>query len=276
MGGATAFRRDDASLAVFDGGQGLPVLFQHGLGGDEAQVAQTFPPADNVRRITVECRGHGASSLGTVRPFSLHMFAEDVLTAATERGFDRFVVGGISMGAALALHLAHHYPERIVGLVLVRPAWTLTAAPDNLEPIRAVAALLRSHPIDEARALFAGSEIGKRIKADAPDNFASLLGYFDRPNAVAFASVLADIAADGPGVSQAAASALAIPTLIIGNQQDAIHPISCAQTLADTIPDAGFVEVTPKAADKSRHFAEVQDAITRFLASKTIRSLVPS
>ncbi|CAN7676275.1 alpha/beta hydrolase [Rhizobium rhizogenes] len=276
MGGTATLMRGDASLSVFDGGQGLPVVFQHGLGGDEAQVAQTFPPADSVRRITVECRGHGASSLGTARPFSLQMFAEDVLAAATVRGLDRFVVGGISMGAALALHLAHHHPERVAALVLVRPAWTFTASPDNLEPIRAVAALLRSHPIDEARALFTGSEIGMRIKADAPDNFASLLGYFDRPDAVAFAEVLADIAADGPDVSQAAAAALAIPTLIIGNQQDAIHPLSRAQVLANTIPGASFVEVTPKAADKQQHFASVQDAITRFLASKTIRSLVPS
>lgn len=276
MGGTATLIRDDASLAVSDGGQGLPVLFQHGLGGDEAQVAQTFPPGGDFQRVTVECRGHGASSLGSVRPFSLRMFAEDVLAAASERGFDRFVVGGISMGAALALHLAHRHPERVAGLVLVRPAWIFAAAPDNLEPIRAVAALLRSHPIDEARALFAGSEIGRRIKTDAPDNFASLLGYFDRPDAVAFADVLADIAADGPDVSQAAAAALAIPTLIIGNQQDAIHPLSHAQVLADTIPGASFVEVTPKAADKLRHFAEVQDAITRFLASKTIRSLAPS
>ncbi len=276
MGRTATLIRGDASLSVFDGGQGLPVVFQHGLGGDEAQVAQTFPPADNVRRITVECRGHGASSLGTARPFSLQMFAEDVLAVATERGFDRFVVGGISMGAALALNLAHHHSERIAALILVRPAWTFAAGPDNLEPIRAVARLLRSHAIDEARALFTGSEIGERIKANAPDNFASLLGYFERPNAVAFADVLADIAADGPDVSQAAAAALAVPTLIIGNQQDAIHPLSHAGVLADTIPGASLVEVTPKAADKLRHFAEIQDAVIRFLASKTIRSLVPS
>ncbi|QND45086.1 alpha/beta hydrolase (plasmid) [Rhizobium lusitanum] len=276
MGGTATLIRGDASLAVFDGGQGLPVVFQHGLGGDEAQVAQTFPPGGDFRRITVECRGHGGSSLGSARPFSLQMFAEDVLAAATVRGLDRFVVGGISMGAALALHLAHYHPKRVAALVLVRPAWTFATSPDNLEPIRAVAALLRSHPIDEARALFAGSEIGLRIKADAPDNFTSLLGYFDRPDAVAFADVLADIAADGPDVSQTAATAIAIPTMIVGNQQDAIHPLSHAQTLADTIPGASFVEVTPKATDKLQHFAEVQDAITRFLASKTIRSLVPS
>ncbi|WFU12396.1 alpha/beta hydrolase (plasmid) [Rhizobium sp. CB3090] len=275
MDESTAFMRDDATLAVFDSGQGLPVLFQHGLGGDEAQVAQTFPMG-KARRITVECRGHGASALGDIKPFSFRMFAEDVLAAATDRGFDRFVAGGISMGAAIALYLAHHYPDRVAALILVRPAWTFTAAPANLEPVRTVAALLRSDSIGEAKERFAGSEIGMRIRANAPDNFASLLGYFDRPKAVAFASVLADIAADGTGVTQAQAAALTVPTLIIGNERDAIHPLACARTLADTITDARFVEVAPKAADKARHFAEVQDAIATFLKSKTIRSLFPS
>ncbi|MBB4570893.1 alpha/beta fold hydrolase [Rhizobium leucaenae] len=275
MGATAAFMRDDATLAVFDSGQGLPVLFQHGLGGDEAQVAQTFPMG-KARRITVECRGHGASSLGDIRPFSFRMFAEDVLAAATDRGFDRFIVGGISMGAAIALYLAHHYPDRVAALILVRPAWTFAAAPANLEPVRLVAALLRSYSIAEAKEHFAACEIGMRICANAPDNFASLLGYFDRPNAGAFASVLADIAADGTGITQAEAAALTVPTLIIGNEQDVIHPLACARTLADTIADTRFVEITPKAADKAQHFAEVQDAIATFLASKTIRSLFPS
>ncbi|MDL2409354.1 alpha/beta hydrolase [Rhizobium calliandrae] len=276
MGAATGFMRGNVSLAVFDSGQGLPVLFQHGLGGDEAQVAQTFPSDGAVRRITVECRGHGASSLGDVRPFSLRMFAEDALAAATDRGFDRFVAGGISMGAAVALYLAHLHPHRVAALVLVRPAWSFTAAPANLEPVRAVAALLRSHPIAQAKERFAGSQIGMEVRVNAPDNFASLISYFDRPNAVAFASVLGDIAADGPGVSQAATAALTVPALVIGSEQDAIHPLACARALADTIPGASFVEVAPKAADRARHFAEVQDAIATFLATKSIRSLFSS
>ncbi|KAA1179823.1 alpha/beta hydrolase [Rhizobium tropici] len=270
-----SFKRGDAELAAYEDGQGLPIIFQHGLGGDEAQVAQNVPAA-GMRRLTLECRGHGASSLGNTRPFSIRMFADDVLAAATEYGFDRFIVGGISMGTAIALHLAHRHAHRIAGLVLVRPAWTFGASPDNLEPIRAVAALIRSHPVEEAESRFIASEMGRRIASEAPDNFSSLLGYFDRPDAVAFASVLADIAADGPNVPQTAAAALAVPTLIIGNRQDAIHPLSCAQTLANVIPAASLVEVTAKAVDKNRHFAEVQDAIAHFLASKTIRSFVPS
>lgn len=274
--GKASFMRGDASLAVYDEGQGLPVVFQHGLGGDEAQVAQNAPTSADLHRLTVECRGHGASSLGSVRPFSIQMFAEDVLAAATEHGFDRFIVGGISMGAAIALHLAHHHADRVAGLNLVRPAWMFAASPDNLEPARAVAALIRSHPVAEARERFVASEIGRRIASEAPDNFSSLLGYFERPDAFDFASVLGDIAADGPGVSKADAAAIKVPTLITGNEQDAIHPLSCALTLAETIPGARYVEVTAKAADKARHFAEIQGAITDFLASSSIRSLFRS
>jgi pimeloyl-ACP methyl ester carboxylesterase len=276
MAGSTYLTSDDTSLAVYDSGNGPSILFQHGLGGDEAQVAQTFPDASGFRRITVECRGHGASSLGSTRPFSIRMFAEDALAAADDRGIDRMMVGGISMGAAIALHLAHHHAERVAALILVRPAWTFAAAPANMAPVRALAALIQAHPLPEAKRLFLASEIAADFKANAPDNLASLLGYFDRPDVVPFASVLADIAADGPGVSEVAAANLAIPTLVLGNRQDAIHPLSFARTVAETIPGATFVEVAAKAADKDRHFAETQDAISQFLASKTIRSSVAS
>ena len=37
--GQKSFKRGDAELAIYEDGQGLPVIFQHGLGGDEAQVA---------------------------------------------------------------------------------------------------------------------------------------------------------------------------------------------------------------------------------------------
>lgn len=72
---AATLRRDDAELRVFDSGAGYPVLFQHGLGGDEAQVRSNFPDGPAYRRITVECRGQGGSKAGTARPFSIAMFS---------------------------------------------------------------------------------------------------------------------------------------------------------------------------------------------------------
>ena len=262
----TILLRDDAALRVFDTGQGrLPVVFQHGLGGDVAQVAQNFPDSPSYRRLTVECRAQGASSAGSRRPFSITMFADDVLAAADAAGLDRFVAGGISMGAAIALRLAARHPDRVLGLVLVRPAWAFDAAPCNMRPYVEVAELIRRLPLAEAHDAFASSATSARFRAEAPDNLASLLGFFARENATTFAEVMQEIANDGPGVTQAAAARLAIPSLVIGSGIDLVHPLATARELGETIPDAAFVQVTPKAADKDRHFAEIRAAIGGFL-----------
>ncbi|MBB3443936.1 alpha/beta hydrolase [Rhizobium sp. BK379] len=263
-----AFRRDDADLSVYDCGTGKALLFQHGLGGNEAQVAQVIPEGLDWRRITTECRGHGSSTLGMPRPFSIAMFAADVIAAADEKGVDRFIAGGISMGAAIALHLAKTHPDRVMGIVLVRPAWSFARAPDNLTPIREIAALLRSHPPAEGQALFARSATAERLRVEAPDNLASLLGYFERPDAPDFADVLHDIASDGTGVSRADAARLAVPALVLGNRQDAIHPLAVAQVIADALPNAHFLEVPAKAADAESHFAAVRTVIRQFLTTE--------
>lgn len=269
--------RDGATLRVSDTGNGLAVVFQHGLGGGEAQVVQSFPAGAGLRRVTLECRGHGGSALGRSRPFSFQMFADDVLAAADQAGLERFVAGGVSMGAGIALRLACRHPDRVAGLVLVRPAWTFGKAPANMQPIAEVAGLILDHGPDKARATFAQSETAVRLYREAPDNLASLLGYFDRPDALAFAQVLADIAADGPGVSTRDAEALDIPALVIGNAMDAVHPLSSAYTLAAAIPNAIFADIAPKALDSARHFAELHAEITAFLhAHANFRSLIPS
>ncbi|AEH90232.1 alpha/beta fold hydrolase [Mesorhizobium opportunistum] len=267
MGAApTIMLRDDAALRVFDTGQGgLPVISQHGLGGDANQVAQNFPDQPSYRRLTVECRAHGDSGVGGKRPFSIAMFADDVLAAADAAGLDRFVAGGISMGAAITLQLASRHPDRVLGLVLVRPAWAFDAAPQNMRAYAEVAQLIHDRPLDEARDAFATSATAARFRSEAPDNLASLLGFFERENATVFAEVMQAIAADGPGVSRAAASALAVPTLVIGCGLDLVHPLATARELAEIIPNAIFAEVTPKATDKDRHFAEIRAAIGGFL-----------
>jgi pimeloyl-ACP methyl ester carboxylesterase len=257
--------RDDAVLEVVDRGAGPAVVFQHGLGGDAAQAAGVFPDGGPWRRITVECRGHGRSTLGSARPFSFGMFADDVLAAAQAAGIGRFVAGGISMGAAIALRLAVRHPERVRALVMVRPAWGFAPAPADLAPLREVAALLATLPPAEARARFAASATARRLAAEAPDNLASLIGYFDRPDPAAFAAVLSDIAGDGPGVGAAELRALALPSLVIGNARDALHPSGLARDLAAAIAGARMLEVTAKADDKARNAEETRVAIDGFL-----------
>ena len=48
--------RGGITLRGRDQGAGLPVVFQHGLGGNEAQIAEVFPDGDGYRRLTLECQ----------------------------------------------------------------------------------------------------------------------------------------------------------------------------------------------------------------------------
>lgn len=261
----STFSRDDAALRLFDSGSGFPVVFQHGLGGDDGQIVESFPDGPDYRRLTLECRAQGQSTPGSVQPFSIAMFADDVLAACDAQGIDRFIVGGISMGAAIALRIAVRHSGRVAGLVLARPAWLFDAGPDNMRPYGEVAALMRALPRDAARDAFARSETAETLRRDAPDNLASLLKFFDRPDLAVTADLLGAIAADGPGVTEAEVASLRVPTLVIGHGVDYAHPLAYAERLAATIPGSRFVEIAPKANDKPRHIAEFRSALDAFL-----------
>jgi pimeloyl-ACP methyl ester carboxylesterase len=77
--------------------------------------------------------------------------------------------------------------------------------------------------------------------------------------------LLTAIAADGPGVAVEQLAKLSIPTLVIGTERDAVHPWSFARTLADLIPAAKLVTITPKATDRTAYVREFQVALRTFL-----------
>ena len=248
-----------------DRGTGPVVVFQHGLGGDEAQVAEVFPDTDGRwRRLTLDCRGQGKSPPDPENRYAIRIFAEDVLRLADERGVERFIAGGISMGAAVALHLAVHHPTRVTALILARPAWLFEAAPETMAPYAEVAGLLGT--ID-GLTTFNASKTAVRLAGEAPGNLSSLQGFFTRTNSEATAALLGAIAVDGPGVTRAQAAALDVPTLVIGHARDLVHPLAYAEALAETIPGAQLMEITPKATDAPRHADEFRSALCRFLTS---------
>lgn len=57
------------------------------------------------------------------RDFSLDTEVAGILRTADESGFDRFHLVGYSAGGASSLAFASHYPERLLSLALIEPAW---------------------------------------------------------------------------------------------------------------------------------------------------------
>lgn len=256
---------DGVNLAVYEEGEGEPFVFQHGLCGDQAQPGQVFPADAGFRRITVECRGHGISDVGPKAALSIATFADDIAGYLAARGMERPVVGGISMGAAIALRLAVRRPELVRALVIARPAWICAANPENMAPNRIAGELLDRYPAEEARRRFEASPLAEDLKRDGPDNLASVRGFFTREPIDVTAALLRAISTDGPGITEAEVSAIAVPTLVIGHERDVVHPLGHAQSLASMIPGARLVEITPKADDAGAYRADFRAALAAFL-----------
>ncbi|MFN0192363.1 MAG: alpha/beta fold hydrolase [Aestuariivirga sp.] len=259
------FKLGGLALSVAETGEGADFVFQHGLCGAAGQPADVFPTDSGWRCLTLECRGHGQSQSGDPAKFSIAAFADDLAELIEARSLAPVVIGGISMGAAIALRLAVIRPQLVRGLVLARPAWVAEAAPPNAKPNAEVGELLRRHPPVEARGIFERSETAAKLTRDAPDNLASLRGFFAREPIAVTAELLTRVSADGPGVTRAAIGGIRVPTLIIGHDRDMIHPMAMAKELSGLIPQSKLVAIPPKADNLQGYRAGFQSALATFL-----------
>ena len=265
---------DLEGLNLVTQGRGDDFVFQHGLCGDALQTADIFPRDVPFRLLTLECRGHGSSPAGDPAAFSIARFADDIAAMIEARAKPPVVLGGISMGAAIALRLAVKRPDLVRGLALVRPAWLTEAAPHSMRAYSEVGMLLSRLPPREALACFDRSETAARLAREGPANLASLRTFFSREPIAVTAALLTRIAEDGPGVSADEVRALRLPALAIGQGKDPLHPLAYAEGLAVMIPGAHFVTVTAKADDPLRHVVECRDALRRFLLDLATRRSV--
>jgi pimeloyl-ACP methyl ester carboxylesterase len=260
------FTRDDLHFHFRNDGHGLPFVFQHGLGGDLNQPFGLYRLPDGVRLISFDVRGHGETRpLGDTEKLTIATLADDLIGLMNHLGIEQTVVGGISLGAAVAVNVAIRYPERTLGLVLVRPAWIDRPLPENVALYTTVARLIRESGSQSGLDRFRSLPEFLAMERESPDCARSLVGQFEHPRALECVARLERLAADTPCPDRASYGKLKIPTLVLGNRQDPIHPWPLANSLSDLIPGALLREVAPKSVSLDRHAADVQQAIDDFL-----------
>jgi pimeloyl-ACP methyl ester carboxylesterase len=259
------FLRDGIAFDYVDRGQGPAFLFQHGLGAQAQQPVELAGEGLPVRLVAMSGRGHGATQpLGDAERLTIDAFADDLAALAAHLGLRRAIVGGISMGAAVALRLAVRQPRLVERLVLVRPAWLTQVAPPHLDILRLVARHLRVAGRNGVTAFVAEPDYG-RVLAQSPDNASSLRRQFEAERPEERATVLERVLDGDPGVSEVELADLAMPALVIANDDDPMHPLALAERLARLLPEASLCRVTSKSVDPARHGDEVRRAIAAFL-----------
>ncbi len=260
------FETGGITFHYLDAGSGRPFVFQHGLGGDTLQTRDTFQPPLPFRLLTLDCRGHGETrALGDPSRLSFAQFADDLLALLEGLKLEQVALGGISMGAGVALNFALRYPRRVQALVLVRPAWLNRPLPDNLRLYPRIAALLRQNGAARGSALFQQTPEYQALLRSYPATASSMLGQFDRPSAAENAAVLERLPADAPNRDPSDWTRIRVPTLILANDLDPVHPYSYGEVLTQAIPGALLERITSKAVAARRHSQDVQQAVERFL-----------
>lgn len=109
----------NSDLYYEDHGEGFPVVFLHGLGGDSGMFrpqVQVF--SDSNRVITCDMRGHGKSNPIVPKRDHLSILAEDLNELFDHLNIEQAVVCGVSFGGIIAQRFALDFPDRCKALVL--------------------------------------------------------------------------------------------------------------------------------------------------------------
>lgn len=225
-------------VAVSDAGEGLAFLWSHGFASSRAQDERSGMLdwgrlASRHRIVRWDARGHGESD-GTSEPegYRWENLGLDLLALADALAVEQFVAGGVSMGAAVALHAATRAPERVVGLVLVLPPTAYETRKAQADDYLIGAALVEREGIDRyvehvnaqpVPAIFREVAAGYSFVPAAPRRF--------------FPAVLRGAAAsDLPEPD--AVRALDAPALILAWDTDPGHPLATAARLLELLPEA--------------------------------------
>jgi proline iminopeptidase len=112
---------NDVQLWVADAGEGHPVLLCNGGPGCCDYLGPVAEMIDDMARvIRFEPRGCGQSD--PTGPYDVATTLADMDAIREAMGFERWLVGGHSAGAFLALAYALEFPERVTGLLYLSGA----------------------------------------------------------------------------------------------------------------------------------------------------------
>jgi pimeloyl-ACP methyl ester carboxylesterase len=244
----------------------LPFVFQHGLGADISQPMSFFAADRPFRLISMDCRGHGKTvPLGSRHFLRFDSFSDDIVNLLDHLNLPKVVIGGISMGAGVALNFAIRYPNRTRALILSRAAWLAEPSPPNLAVFPKIAGLIRYHGAQRGKELFASTAEYQTALQFSPANAASWMVQFLRERAGETFEILECIPEDVPVPDLASCKKIALPTLVLASRHDLQHPFEYGQVLAREIPGAQFAEITAKATSEQKHVEDARREILRFI-----------
>ena len=230
--------------------QAPPLVLIHGFTTSSASFAANIPALnERFTVITMDLLGHGQSDAPEdSAPYGPGPAIERILGLLNRLGYERVLLCGHSLGAALCLRLALEAPERLAGLVLINsmsaagtPEWREGARPGMVE----MAARLRTEGSGFLRSTRLYPAHSKRLD---PQSRELLTRTFDEADPIGLAGTAERLVIDVNSYERV--GELSVPTLlVIGTREEAFAAIA---------PE--FVSRMPRGVARSVHLGEAGHA----------------
>jgi 3-oxoadipate enol-lactonase len=223
-----------------DGAADTPVVvLSNSLGATRGMWDPQVPGlAERYRVVTYDTRGHG-NSPAPPGPYTLDDLVDDLVALLDEVGAQRAHVAGLSLGGMTAMRLAAREPQRVDRLALL-----CTSAKPDPQPFLDRAAAVRSGGTAPLAPTVASRWLTPPYAAEHPDLVAkleSMIATSDDDGYAACCEVVAglDLRED--------CARITAPTLVVSGRDDPALPPEHQQLIADAIPGAELLTVSPGA-----------------------------
>ena len=246
-------------------GAGTPLVLLHAFPLDGRMWApQVEALAGSYQVIVPDLRGFGAAREQAVEEAGMDLLADDVARLLDDRGVDRVILGGLSMGGYVALAFVRRHPDRLGGLLLLD-----TKAGADSEQAWADRRAMAERVLAEGTGFVPEAMLprllGKTSLEERPElveRVAALIREQD-PRAVAGAQQGMAARRDATDVL----AGIAVPTLVVTGEEDTVTGPEVGRELAAAIPDARFLLVEEAGHLSSLERPEVvNEALLDFLA----------
>jgi pimeloyl-ACP methyl ester carboxylesterase len=239
--------RDGVRLYVEEAGEGTPVVFVHEYAGDwrtwEPQM-RYFSRAH--RCVTYSQRGYLPSDIpDDPDKYSQNDFRDDVIAVMDGLKIEKAHVVGHSMGAATALHVGIHYPERCLSVTAAGCGYGSSPDPKKVEEARAVSRetgkMFAETGMAEAAKRYGDGPTRQAHKHKDPRGYAQFIQMLSEHSSLGHSRVMLNLQAKRPTLweMEADLKKFSVPLLVLVGDEDE-WCVDASIYLRRMVPTAGL------------------------------------
>jgi pimeloyl-ACP methyl ester carboxylesterase len=246
-------------------GAGTPLVLLHAFPLDGRMWApQVEALAGTYQVIVPDLRGFGAARDQAVEEAGMDLLADDLLRLLDDRGLDRVVLGGLSLGGYVALAFMRRHADRVSGLVLLDTKATADGDQARADRLKMADRVL-AEGVDFVPEVMLPRLLGETSREHRPEVVAKVADLIREQSPQAIAGAQRGMAARAHTTD--VLGSIKVPTLVVTGEEDAVTGPEVGRDLAAGIPGARFLLVEEAGHLSSLEQPEiVNEALLDFLA----------